>query len=250
MREMIVEDTLRRVGNGGPFGREGQLQLTRRIPGFAFWGPGITFLEIVKKGQLLWEECSPWTKGLSQLFDSAQAELEFQYSLLTEDARRVESAFVKLSTFEKIAHEYLIEMRQSTASSRNLSESDWLKIMDALDKNGIAVEAELTDSPRHVLEAVRRRGHQITTWRECYQFRSRVFMDDGKNHTLRREVTHAIHKCCKESFLRAGQGLERKGLIGGRRHSFRPNSISTSRQSRRMSVKIVRKYDQRTALPC
>ena len=202
MRGLIVEDTVRRVGNGGPFGREGQLELTRRIPGFAFWGPGITFPEIVKKRQLLWEECSPWTKGLSQLFDCAQAELEFQYSLLTEDAKRVESAFVKLSAFEKIAHEYLIDMRQSTATSRNLAESDWLKIMDALDKNGIAIETELTDSPRQILEAVRRRGHQITTWRECYQFRSRVSMDDGKSHSLRREVTHAIHNAAKRASYR------------------------------------------------
>jgi hypothetical protein len=199
MRGLIVEDTLRRVGDGGPFGREGQSGLTRRIPGFAFWGPGITFPEIVKKRQLIWEECIPWTKGLSQLFDCAQAELEFQYSLLAEDAKRVESAFVKLSTFEKIAHEYLINMRQSTASSRNLVESDWLKIMDALDKNGISVEAELTDSPRKVLVAVRLRGHQITTWRECYQFRSRLSMDDGKSHSLRRAVTHAIHNAAKRA---------------------------------------------------
>jgi hypothetical protein len=199
MRGLIVEDTVRHVGNGGPFGRAGQLELTRRIPGFAFWGPGITFPEIVKKRQLLWEECSTWTKGLSQLFDAAQAELEFQYSLLTEDAKRVESAFVKLSAFEKIAHEYLIDLRQSTASSRNLAESDWLKIMDALDKSGIAVEAELTAGPRKVLATVRRRGHQITTWRECYQSRSHVSMDDGKNHSLRREVTHAIHNAAKRA---------------------------------------------------
>ena len=123
----------------------------------------------------------------------------------------VESAFVKLSTFEKIAHEYLIDMRQHTASSRNLPESDWLKIMDALDKNGIEVEAELTDSPRQVLEAVRRRGHQITTWRECYQFRSRVSMDDGKNHSLRREVTHAIHNAAKRAAYQLAKVWSVKG---------------------------------------
>jgi hypothetical protein len=148
---------------------------------------------------------------LAQLFDSAQAELEFQYSLLTEDAKRVESAFLKISTFEKIAHEYLIDMHQSTASSRNLAESDWLKIMDALDKNGIGVDAEFTDSPRHVLEAVRRRGHQITTWRECYQFKSRVSLNDGKSHCLRRAVTHVIHNAAKRASYQLAKVWSVKG---------------------------------------
>ena len=179
--------------------REGQVYLTRRHPGFSFWGPGVDLLQILKNRQLLWEKCNPWTTGLSQLFDSTQEELNFQYSLLAGDAKRAESAFIKLSAFEKIAHEYLVDMRRGRATSRNLGESDWLKVLDALDKCGITIDAELAGTPKQVLEAVRRRGHQIATWKECYQSQLRVIMDNGKMHSLRREVTHAVHNAAKKA---------------------------------------------------
>ena len=195
---LVREETLRGVSVGGPFGKDGQLILTKRTPGFDFWGPQMTFPDIVKARQLLWDQCCPWTEGLSRLFDSTQEELNFQYSLLAEDAKRMESAFVKLSPFEKIAHEYLVDMRKGIAT-RNLTESEWLKVLDALDKNGISLEAELMESPRQVLEAVRRRGQPIASWKDCYGYTARLFMDDGRNRSLRREVTHAIHNAAKKA---------------------------------------------------
>jgi hypothetical protein len=196
---LVQQETFEHVLVGGPFGREGQLYLTRRNPRFDFWGRGVDFFQIVKKRQALWEKCKPWPAGLSQLFDSTQEELDFQWSFLAEDAKRVESAFIKLSPFEKIAHEHLVDMRRGTATSRNLRESDWLKVLEAFDNSGIAIEAELTDTPKKVLEAVRRRGHQITTWKECYQSKLRVRMDNGKTYSLRREVTHAVHNAAKKA---------------------------------------------------
>ena len=184
---------------GGPFGRDGQLYLTSRNPGFDFWGAEFNFGQIVKARQLIWEESNPWTEGLSRLFDSAQEELNFQHSFLAEEAKRLESAFTKLSAFEKIAHEYLADMRRSTTKSRSLGEGHWLKLFDTLDKGGIAVEDELTDAARRVLEAVRRKGHQITSWTECYQFRGGLRMDDGRTRRLRREVMRAVHNGAKKA---------------------------------------------------
>jgi hypothetical protein len=47
--------------------------------------------------------------------------------------------------------------------------------------------------------AVRRRGHQITTWAACYQYRALVHLDNGRTYSLRREVTHAIHNAAKKA---------------------------------------------------
>jgi len=153
----------------------------------------------VKRRQLLWEECGPWTAGLAHLFDGTQEELNFQWSLLTQDAKRVEAIFVKLSGFERIAYEYLVDMRRDTVSSRNLGERDWLKVLGALDRNKTTLEAALTKTPKQVLEAVRRRGHQITTWKECYQYNQRVILDNGRTYSLRREVTHSVHNAAKKA---------------------------------------------------
>lgn len=50
---LVREETMRRESVGGPFGKEGQLILTNRSPGFDFWGPQLTFPDIVKMRQLL-----------------------------------------------------------------------------------------------------------------------------------------------------------------------------------------------------
>jgi hypothetical protein len=196
---LIREETFEHVLDGGPFGREGQLYLTRQNPSFDFWGHGVDLFEIVEKRQVLWEDCKPWTAGLAHLFDNTQEEVNFEWSLLGQDAKRVESAFTKLSAFEKIAYEHLIDMRRNSRISRNLGESDWLKVLETLDKGGIALDAEFTDIPKKILEAVRRRGHQITTWKECYQSKQHVTMDNGKTYSLRREVTHAVHNAAKKA---------------------------------------------------
>src|ERR1700730_4400174 len=154
IRDLIGEETFTRVLVGGPFGREGQLYLTRQNPQFNSWDPGVDFFQIVTKRQALWENCNPWTTGLSQLFDSTQEELLFQQSSLTEDAKRVESAFLKLSPFERIAHEHLVDMRRGTATNRNLRESDWMAVLDALGRSGIAMEAELSGVSKRILGAV------------------------------------------------------------------------------------------------
>jgi hypothetical protein len=208
---LIAEETFKHGLVGGPFGREGQLYLTRRNPQFNFWGPGVDFVQIVEKRQTLWENCNPWTVGLSQLFDSTQEELNFQWSSLAEDGKRVESAFIKLSPFEIIAHQHLVDMRRGTAASRNLGESDWLAVLDALDRSGIAIEAELTNAPKKVLGAVRRKGHQVTTWKQCYQSKRRVIMDNGKTYSLRREVMHAVHNAAKKAAYQLAKIWNLKG---------------------------------------
>ena len=195
---LVDEDALRRVWMGGPFGRDAQLMLTRRTPGFNFWGPEMTMLKIAQERKRLWGACSPWTRGLAQLFDSTQEELNYQYSLLAEDAKRKESAYADLSKVEKIAHEHLVDMRKNSAS-RNLSRSDWLKLLDGLDTSGINLESQLTQKATKVLAAVRRRGHSISNWKECYEYTSPVIMDDARKYSLRREVTHALHNAAKRA---------------------------------------------------
>jgi hypothetical protein len=199
IRGLIRQETFKHILAGGPFGRNGQTYLAKRYPSFDFWGPGVDFLQVVKHRQALWTKCKPWTAGLAQLFDTTQEELSFEYSLLADDAKRVESAFIELSAFEKIAHEYLIDVRRRSVNSRNLAPSDWLGILDALDRKEIALDSELTGTPKRVLEAVRRRGHQILTWTACYQYRAIVHLENGRTYSLRREVTHAVHNAAKRA---------------------------------------------------
>lgn len=196
---LVLEQTFLRVMVGGPFGYEGQLLLTRRNPAFDFWGRNLDFLQIVKRRQLLWKKCDPWTKGLAGLFDSTQEELNFQYSLLTEDTRRVEPALIELSPFERISYAHLRDMRRSSANSRNLSQDEWLKLFDALDNSNLAIDDELTGVPARVLAAVRKKGRKIASWKDCYQSAIRTLLENGRTYVLRRQVMHAVHNAVKKA---------------------------------------------------
>lgn len=212
---LVTEQAFRRVLTGGPFGCEGQLFLTRRYPAFSFWGPDMTFPQIVERRQILWKKCQPWTTGLSQLFDSTQEELNFQYSLLADDARHVESSLIELSAFERIAYENLVDMRRNAARARNLKTTDWEKLFDRLDKTGVAIDDELTDTPKQVLVAVRRKGHQISGWKDCYEMQRRVQLENGRTYALRREVMHAVHNAAKKAAYNLNK-VYRKEVTGSR----------------------------------
>jgi hypothetical protein len=200
---LVREETLHHVLVGGPFGRDGQLYLTRQNPGFHFWGPSVPFFQIVEKRQALWKKCFPWTKGLSQLFDSIQEELDYQYSLLATETKRVATERVKLSVFETVAYEHLHDMRRA-AIGRNLPQAEWLKLFEVLDKSRVDLEATLTDMPKRVLQAVRRKGKQISTWEGCFHIKGRVELQDGRTYSLRREVMHAVHNAAKKAEYKLG----------------------------------------------
>jgi len=204
INELILEQTFLRVMVGGPFSSEGQLLLTRRIPAFSFWGPDLNFPQIVDRRQILWRKGDPWTKGLAQLFDSAQEELNFQYSLLARERNRLESE-LELSVFETIAYEHLGDMRRNAASSRNFKKEDWWKLFDVLDKSNVAIDEEFRDTPAKVLAAVRRKGHKISDWKGCYQFEGTVQLENGRTYLLRRQATHEVQNAAKRAAYSLGK---------------------------------------------
>jgi hypothetical protein len=201
INSLVLEQTFLRVMVGGPFGYEGQMLLTHRNPAFAFWGRDLNFQQIMERRQLLWKKCCPWTQGLAQLFDSTQEEIHFQYSLLAVETSRLESA-LELSVFETIAHEHLQDMRRNTTSCRNFGNDDWLKLFDVLDNSGVVVDEEFREIPRRVLAEVRRKGHKISSWKDCYQFEGGVRLENGKTYILHRQATHEVQNAAKRAAYR------------------------------------------------
>jgi hypothetical protein len=133
------------------------------------------------------------------MFDAVQEEILYQYALLPEDSRRAEASFVKLSTFQIIAHRHLVNLRSGGSESRNLGREGWLPSLRELDDGGISLDRELEGKAREVLTALRRKGSRIETWEECYDHKSGITLEDGKRYTLRREATREIHKAAKKA---------------------------------------------------
>src|SRR5207244_2997977 len=105
---LIREDTLELVQSGGPFGRDGQVFLSRQRPAFEFVTGQMTLIETINVRRQLWDECRPWTEGLATLFDVSQEELFLQDRLLPQDGRRAEANFMSLTDLEKTACQYIV----------------------------------------------------------------------------------------------------------------------------------------------
>jgi hypothetical protein len=191
---LLAKDVFDELLTGGPFGRDGQRRLGRRMP---FDVGCETLLDAIKKRQELWDKCCPWTEGLARLFDAAQEELLFQYGELGDDGRRAESQILHLSSFQRIAYKHLHVLKSGELSSRNLGEARWLALLSELDEAELDPDCELQGKAKSVLIAVRRKGKPIEKWEQCYHSNVRVSLEDGKLYTLKREVMHAIHNAAK-----------------------------------------------------
>jgi hypothetical protein len=196
--ELVGEETFEHVLTGGPFGRDGQIYIGRQRPSFEFQIGEMTLIDTIKLRQDMWEECRPWTEGLATLFDVSQEELFLQSDALTQDGRRAEATFSSLSELEKIAYRYLAEIGRQN-SGRSLGDGLWKMLLCELDEKDVLLDLELKGKAKQVLNAVRKRGHQIHTWNQCYDFKLRASLEDGRIYSLRREVTHALHNAAKKA---------------------------------------------------
>jgi hypothetical protein len=194
IKGFITQNVFDEVRPGGPFGRYNQIRLARAMP---FRTEGETLLDEISTREKFWDHCYPWTEGLAMLFDAAQQEVISQFAVLGDDARQAESLLIKLSAFEQIAYEHLMDMKPREPSTRNLGEARWLALLSELDESGIVLDDELQGKAREVLMAVRKRGQAANTWVECYQSKGSVMLESGKLCTLKREITHAIHNAAK-----------------------------------------------------
>src|SRR5262249_12070846 len=194
---LINEESFQQISRGGPFGKDGQIRLARSRPATTFRMEDMSLLDTIKMRQTLWEKNYPWTEGLARLFDATQEELLYQNEVLSRDGRRAEAQFVSLSAFEKIAHKHLIDIRQKDVRSRNLGHGAWLELLRGLDAQKIPLDGQLRNKAKNVLDEVRRNGHKVHLWEDCYSAKLRASLDDGKIYNLRREVTHAIHNAAR-----------------------------------------------------
>lgn len=181
------------------------MHLATERPALEFRIGEMSMLESIKMRQKLWEKCYPFTEGLSRLFDASQEELFCQNEGLQEAGRRAEAEFASLTTFQKIAHNHLIDIRQKGVSSRNLGRGAWLELLRELDYHKVPLENELHGRARQVLEEARRNSREIRLWEHCYDPNVRVSLDDGNMYSLRREVTHAIHNAAKKAHYHLGK---------------------------------------------
>jgi hypothetical protein len=196
---LISEESFQQKSRGGPFGKEGQVLLARSRPATAFRMDNMSLLDTIKMRQALWEKYYPWTEGLARLFDATHEELLYQNEVLSRDGRRAEAQFLSLSAFEKIAHKHLIDLRQKDIRSRHLGRGAWLELLRELDAQKVPLDAQLQGKAKNVLEEVRRNGHNVHLWEDCYAAKLRTSLDDGKIYSLKREVTHSIHNAAKKA---------------------------------------------------
>jgi hypothetical protein len=191
--ELVDRDVFDDGWTGGPFGRDGQIELARSMFGMTLLTGPVTLSETFDRRQDLWDKCYPWTEGLAMLFDAAQEELFFQFDALGDDGRRAESLLLTLSPLQKILHKHTLGLRPGGGSTRSLGDDFWLPLFRELDENGILPD-ELTGNAKKVLTSVRKQRKPAGTFVECYQSKGSASLEDGKKpHPLRREVCHAIH---------------------------------------------------------
>jgi hypothetical protein len=198
VRGLLRPEVFDEILVGGPFGRDAQVRFARRFPGRAALLGQETFAEALEGRLRAWDASSPWTEGLSRLFDAAQEELFFQQDALGDEGRLAESAYSKLSTFEKIVHRRLVYL-----SGRQLpgtpTKHQWELLLPELDKSGISPEDALQGAARETLMTLRRKGVTVRTWTDCYGSTKRVTLEDGEPRTLRREMTRALHNAAAKA---------------------------------------------------
>jgi len=195
---LISEETFQHVLTGGPFGKEGQVYLARQRPTAGFLIGETTLLDTIPKRQQLWEDCRPWTTGLATLFDATQEELFLQGRSLSQDGRLAEASFTSLRKVEKIAFQHLVSVDRSR-ESRTFGDQIWRRLLLALDEENISLDYELHGRSLDVLRAVRKKGHQVDKWIQCYNTKLSASVASGKRHNLKREVTHFLHNAAKKA---------------------------------------------------
>jgi hypothetical protein len=200
MIDWYLRDTVfNEFSTGGPFARSAQFTITRGMPLPFLITEQFTFIDLVHLRQKVWDRCAAWTEGLSKMFDAVQGEILYQRELLPEDFRRAEAIYVKLSLFQRIVHKHFVNFRTGGNGSRNLGAEGWMPLLRELDQEQIPLDTALTGNARKALMAVRRKGRLIDSWVQCYESNTSIFLEDAKSHTLKREVTHAIHNAAKRA---------------------------------------------------
>ena len=72
-------------------------------------------------------------------------------------------------------------------------------------KKGLSLDVGLEGRARLVLDAIRKDGHQVDTWEQCYNPKLRTSLDNGNTYHLPRETTHAIHNPAKRAGYQLGK---------------------------------------------
>ena len=163
---VTVFDQIRR---GGPFGPEGQVELAHCFP---LTLGGETLENAIQSRQQLWIQFRPWTSSGTSL---AVRENRAQVSSRTAIGKR---------------------------KTKSTWDGQWLPLLRELDGNEIALNAHLPDKPLKVARSMRQKGIALNTWEEAYISKGRTLLEDGKIHSIRRAVTHAIHNAAKNASIR------------------------------------------------
>ena len=197
---MLCQASIDQICTGGPFGYEAQASYAQTYPGRAFLLGKESFSKVLKRRLDLWSTSQPWVEGLCRLFDAAQEEMLFQFDQLRADSRYAESNLVTLTPLQRIARRYLSHLGERDNTVVHASpEEQWKKLLGHLDQEGIAMEVELHGVARKTLMALRRKGHKVRTWSDSYDWTKSVLLDDGTQHTLRREITKHLHNEAKKA---------------------------------------------------
>jgi hypothetical protein len=159
----------------------------------------------------LWDECRPWTDGLTRLWDTTQEELLQQSGALPDDSRRWEAKYINLTPLEEIAHKHLRVARQGVEPRSPISPQSWLALAQELDERGISLDEELSGLAGQVLGRVRKKGQPIETWQAALHLQMQTTLEDGKRYSLKHLVMKVIHNAAKTASYHVEKAWPREG---------------------------------------
>jgi hypothetical protein len=208
IRSQLTEGAFAIRVQGGPFGRDYQVELAKLQPWHSVQSDNETIEATLLERRRLWDHCCPWAEGIARLFDVVQAELDYQDELYVDRGALASDSTspLALTPIERICYKHLVQLKSGKVEVRNFGEGRWLGLLRELDLARIMPEEGLTPFGRVVLAAAGKRKLTCKTWVECFQSKTSIQVE-GKMTTLRTAVNRGLHSAAK----RAKYAIDKKG---------------------------------------
>lgn len=81
---------------------------------------------------------------------------------------------------------HFLAAQHRTKFRTDLGEVRWLALMSELDRDGVRLDAELSDRALQVLSSVCKKDAVVTTWEQAHLSKAKTSLDDAKLYTLKR----------------------------------------------------------------